>query len=176
MCVTGGVPTKPSTAASSWTTNTNVGVRPPTVDVMTVAHVVVAHTPFSRCFRSHGCARGQRGLVLVAGKYPAANHNPSPIKQPRVLEVYFTGLLQQQPIRRLEGQQEKCKQWERAHREEKNKYFSSFIRYSRKLCVCVCVSDTHAHVHAVITVLSECCCRTNTNRRISVTAKAPSSL
>lgn len=44
MCVTGGVAAKPSTAASSWTTSPIVGVGPPTVAVMTVAHVVVAHT------------------------------------------------------------------------------------------------------------------------------------
>lgn len=49
-----------------------------------------------------------------------------------------------------------------AHREERNTYFRSFIGHFHRLC----------QAHAILTVLCECCCRTNTNRRIRLTAKA----
>lgn len=94
MGVTRGVATKPLAPASSRTTSPIVGVRPPTAAVMTVAHVAGAHTrPSPAVLGATVAHQDGEALALVAGKYPAANRNPLPIKEPRAQEVRFYGLL-----------------------------------------------------------------------------------
>lgn len=43
------------------------------------------------CFRSHGFDRADRDLSLVAGRFPAANHKPPPIRAEGRERITFNG-------------------------------------------------------------------------------------